>query len=165
MGHWQNPRNFVRSASLLLLFAGCSASGPSFPDSSFATQPVASDKARIVFYRDSDMNFRAATIGIDGSIIGTVSHGGFAVAEIAPGDHKFSAWVRGFFQEFVIGMSVEAGKTYYMRVSQRAERLVYPLIPLLGAFAMLADTKGEFQLELMAESTALQQLRELKLSE
>ena len=161
----QNTTHFVRIAALFFLFAGCSASGPRFPESPFAIQPVATDKARIVFYRGSDMNFRAATIGIDGSIVGAVSHLGFIVAEIAPGDHKISAWVRGFFQEFVIGISVEAGKTYYMRVSQRAERLLYPMIPIVGAFVVLADTKGEFQVELMPESTALQQLRELKLSE
>jgi hypothetical protein len=95
------------------------------------------------------MNFRAATIGIDGSVVGAVSHHGFIVAEVAPGDHKISAWVRGFFQEFVIGIAVEAGKTYYMRVSQRAERLLYPMIPVVGGFVMLADTKGEFQIEPM----------------
>jgi uncharacterized protein DUF2846 len=99
----------------------------------------------MVFYRDSDTNFRAATIAIDGSTIGAVSHHGFIVAEIAPGDHKITAWVRGFFQEFVLDMTVEEGKTYYMRVSQRAERLVYPLIPVVGLFAILADSKGEFR--------------------
>jgi hypothetical protein len=64
-----------------------------------------------------------------------------------------------------VDISLEAGRTYYMRVSQRAERLFYPLIPVVGAFVMLADSKGEFQVELMPEATALQQLRELKLSE
>jgi hypothetical protein len=156
---------FARIAALSLLLTGCSAAGPRFPESSFATEPVAADKARIIFYRDSDANFRAATIGIDGSIVGAVSHHGFIVAEVAPGERKIAAWVRGFFQEFVIGTSVEAGKTYFMRVSQRSERLLYPMIPFVGAFAVLADTKGEFQVEPMPESTALQQLRELRLSE
>ena len=152
--------------ALLFCLAGCSASGPKFQDTPFATQPVANDKARIVFYRDSDMNFRSATIGIDGSIVGAVVHDGFIVADIAPGDHKISAWVRGFpFYEFVIGIPVEAGKTYYMRVSQRTERVLYPMLGFVGSVLILADTKGEFQLELMPKSTALQQLKELKLSE
>ncbi|MBI2989538.1 MAG: DUF2846 domain-containing protein [Deltaproteobacteria bacterium] len=152
--------------ALLFCLSGCSASGPRFQDTLLATQPVATDNARIVFYRESDMNFRSATIGIDGSIVGALAHNGFIVADIAPGDHKISAWVRGFpFHEFVIGISVEAGKTYYMRVSQRTERLLYPMLGVVGSVIFLADTKGEFQLELMPQSTALQQLKELKLSE
>lgn len=165
MGYRRNASGLVRIAALLLLVAGCSASGSRFPDTHFATQPVATDKARIIFYRDSDTNFRAATIAIDGSIVGAVSHNGFIVAEVDPGDHRISAWVRGFFQEFVTGLSVESGKTYYMRVSQRAERIIYPMFSVLGAGALLADTKGEFQVQPMPASTALQQLRELKLSE
>ena len=133
MGFHQTIRNVFLIVGLLLFFAGCNASGARFYDTLFATQAVATDKARIIFYRDSDMNFRAATIGIDGSTVGAVSHNGFIVAEVDPGDHKISAWVRGFFQEFVTAMSVEAGKTYYMRVSQRGERLLYPMVPLVGS--------------------------------
>lgn len=102
------------------------------------------------------MNFRAATIALDGSIIGAVAQHGFIVTDVAPGDHKITAWVRGFFQEFVTHTSVDAGKTYYMRVSQRAERLLYPMIPVVGVFAVMGDSKGEFQVEPMPESTALQ---------
>jgi hypothetical protein len=106
----QNIRNFLGIAALFLWFAGCSASGSKFPDSPFATQPVPTDKSRIVFYRDPDTNFRAATIAIDGSTIGAVSHHGFIVAKIAPGGHKITAWVRGFFQEFVLDMKCRSGK-------------------------------------------------------
>jgi hypothetical protein len=165
MGYRRYASGFVRIAALFLWVTGCSASGPRFPDTHFATQSAATDKARIIFYRDSDTNFRAATVAIDGSIVGAVSHNGFIVAEVDPGHHRISAWVRGFFQEFVTGLSVEAGKTYYMRVSQRAERIIYPMFSVLGAGALLADTKGEFQVEPMPASSALQQLRELKLSE
>lgn len=150
--------------AVVLFLAACNASGPGFYDTSFAKQSVAADKARIIFYRDTDMNFRAATIAVDGAIVGAISNFGFIVTEVDPGDHKMAAWVRGFFQEFVRVMPFEAGKTYYMRVSQRPERLLYSMLPL-GGLLMLADTKGEFQIEQMPESTALQQLKELKLSE
>jgi hypothetical protein len=165
MRFYTTMTTFLPIAAVLHLLAGCTASGAHFYDTPFATQPVGPDKARIIFYRDSDMNFRAATIGIDGSRIGAVHHDGFIVAEVEPGEHKISAWVRGSFQEFVTSMSFEPGKAYYIRVSQRSERLAYPMVPILGPFLVLADTKGEFQLELMPESTALQQLRDLKLSE
>lgn len=164
MSFYETTTTFVPITVLLLLTA-CTASGPLFYDTPFAAQPVAPHKARLIFYRDSDMNFRAATIGIDGSRVGAVSHNGFIVAEVDPGEHKIAAWVRGFFQEFVTSMSFEAGKPYYIRVSQRSERLLYPMIPIVGPLVVLSDSKGEFQLELMPESTALQQLRDLRLSD
>jgi hypothetical protein len=165
MDFYKTIRKCFPVLAVLQIVAGCTASGANFYDTPFATQPVPADKARIIFYRDSDINFRAATIGIDGSGVGAVDHDGFIVAEVDPGEHKISAWVRGFFQEFVTGMSFEPGKPYYIRVSQRSERLMYSMVPLLGPLLVLIDTKGEFQLELMPESTALQQLRDLKLSE
>jgi len=165
MAHFRNARTLFRLAVVLLFFGGCSASGPRFAETHFATEPVPHDKARIVFYRDSDINFRAATVAIDGTIVGAVAQNGFVVAEVPAGEHKISAWVRGFFQEFVTHMTLEAGNTYYMRVSQRIERSFYPMIPIVGTVGLLADTKGEFQIELMPESTALQQLRDLQLSE
>ena len=165
MDFYKRVIRYFPIVGLLYVVAGCTASGAHFYDTSFASQAVPADKARIIFYRDSDMNFRAATIGVDGSRVGAVHHDGFIVAEVNPGEHKISAWVRGFFQEFVTAMSFEAGKAYYIRVSQRSERLAYPMVPILGPFLVLADTKGEFQLELMPESTALQQLRDLRLSQ
>jgi len=46
--------------ALTLCLAGCSASGARFQDTPFATQPIADDKSRIIFYRESDADFRSA---------------------------------------------------------------------------------------------------------
>ena len=160
-----NAKTVGRITVLLLSLAGCTASGRKFPESDSVTQPVPIDKARMIFYRDTDANFGAATIAVDDSVVGSVSQNGFIVAEVDPGERRLSAWVRTFFHKHTTNLSVDGGRTYYLRVSQRAERSLYPLIPIVGVIVFLADTKGEFQLQLMPESTALQQLRDLRLSE
>jgi hypothetical protein len=157
---------FIVVIPLTLFLTGCSTAGPRFQDTPFATEQVASDKTRIIFYREADVNFLSATLGIDGSIVGALAHNGFVVAETAPGDHKISAWVRYTpTGEFVTNMSFVAGETYYIRVSNRAERMLYPFAGPVGAALMVVDRKGEFQLESVPPAIALLQLRELKLSQ
>ena len=85
--------------ALLLSLCACSASGPKFQDTPFAVQPVPQDKARLVFYREFDANFRSVTLGIDDSIIGALAHRGFvvpirrrAIAGFPPG-YAIRRWV------------------------------------------------------------------------
>jgi hypothetical protein len=157
--------HFIVVIGLAFFLTGCSASGPRFQETPFATEQVASDKTRIVFYRESDANFRSATLGINGSIVGALAHKGFVVAETAPGDHRISAWVQYTpTGEFVTDMSLVAGETYYIRVSNRAERMLYPFAGPVGVALVFADRKGEFRLESVPRAIALSELRELKLS-
>jgi Protein of unknown function (DUF2846) len=157
---------FTGVIALSFFLIGCSAAGPSFQDTSFATERVTSDRARIIFYRESDANFRSATLGIDGSTVGGLAHKGFLVAETAPGDHRISAWLRYTpVGEFVADLNLTAGETYYIRVSHRFERLLYPFAGPLGGVLLLVDRKGEFQLESVPPAIALLELKELKLSE
>lgn len=169
VGYLTRMTKMNRFAGIIVLTSfliGCSASGLMFRDSSFATQRVATDKSRIIFYRESDANFRSVTLGIDGSATGTLAQRGFIVADTTPGDHKISAWVQyAPIGEFVISITVLAGETYYIRVSQRTERMLYPFAGVLGAALVFADTKGEFQLEPVPASIALVDLEELRLSE
>lgn len=159
-----NP--FAGIIALMFLLTGCSASGPRFRDSLVATQRVTADKGRIIFYRDSDTNFRSVTLGIDGSVVGTLAQRGVIVADTAAGAHTISAWVQyAPVGEFVINMIVSAGETYYIRVSHRAERMLYPLAGVVGAVLVFADSKGEFQLEPVPAAIALVDIEELRLSE
>jgi hypothetical protein len=158
--------NFAGIIALTLFLVGCSASGPKFQDSSFAAQKVAVDKGRIIFYRESDWNFRSVTLGIDGTIVGALAHRQFIVADIAPGEHKLSAWLRYTpMGEFAMNISVAAGETYYIRASQRYERMLYPKLGPVGTVLLFADTKGEFQLESVPAAIASVDIDELNLSE
>src|SRR5918992_1012917 len=157
-------RSFSIFLACLFSLSACSATGPKFQDTPFATQQVPDDRARIIFFRDSDVNFRSVTLGIDGSRVGALAHRGFIVADTAPGDHRIAAWVRYVpTGEFVIGMDVKAGETYYIKVSHRDERMIYPLLGPLGTAYFFIDRKGEFRLEPLAAAVALQELGELKL--
>src|SRR5436309_6066138 len=110
-----------RSAGIMVLsflLAGCSASasGPRFLDTSFATQSVTDDKARVIFYRESDHNFPSVTLGIDDSIVGALAQNGFIVADIVPGDHRVSAWLQHTpIGEFAMKIRVLPGETHYIR--------------------------------------------------
>ncbi|HEY2987265.1 MAG TPA: DUF2846 domain-containing protein [Candidatus Binatia bacterium] len=158
-------KNFVAILALPLFLAACSATGARFADTLFS-KPAPADRARIVFYRESDANFRAATVAIDGAIVGAVDHYGFIAADIAPGDRELSAWVRYVpVGEFVVRMTVGAGETYYVRVSHRSVRMLYPLLGAAGGLVALADRKGEFQMEAVPAADALRALQELKQSD
>jgi len=159
-------KRFFRFFVLAFCLAGCSASGPKFQDTSFATLQVASDKGRIIFYRHSDTHFRSVTLGIDGSIVGALNQQGFIVADTVPGDHRVSAWVRYTpTGEFAINTTLSAGETRYIRVAHRSHRMLYPFVGPLGAVLFFADTEGEFRLEPVPATIALPALVELKLSE
>jgi hypothetical protein len=163
----QKVNHFAGLIALTICLTACAAaSGPKFPQSRFATQPVATDKGRIIFYRESDANFGLVALGVDGSRVGALRHKGFVAADTAPGDHKMSAWAPGMpIWEFVIGMNIVAGETYYVRVAQRAERMLYPFWGIFGVALLFADTKGEFKLEAVPAAIALVDLEELSLSE
>jgi hypothetical protein len=152
-----------------LLLVGCasSAAGPKFADSSFATQPVAADKGRIIAYRESDINYRAATFSIDGSIVGALSHRQFMVADITPGDHKVAAWARySMTGEDSIDISVSPGETYYIRVSRRSDKSVQAALgPAAFVAILMVDRQGVFKLEMVPASIAVVDLEELNLSE
>ena len=152
--------------AFLFLLSACSAAGPKFHDTPFAFQQASDDKARIIFLRGSDVDFRSATVAVDGAIIGALGQRGFIVTDVEPGDHGISAWVRYVpLGEYAITMTTKAGETHYIKVSQRFERITYPLLGPLGTTLFFLDRKGEFQLETLAASRALKELGELKLSE
>jgi hypothetical protein len=82
------------AVAVLCLLGSCSAAGPMYQDTGFALQPVPNDMARIVFIRGYDVDFRSATLAIDGAVIGGLDQNGFVVANVEPGDRAISARVR-----------------------------------------------------------------------
>jgi hypothetical protein len=159
------PR-FSLLAAMIVLLAACSAAGPKFSDTPFATEPVPGDKARIILFRGSDINFRPATVDIDGAVVGALAQSGFIVADAEPGDRKIAAWLRyAPVRKSAATMSVKAGEVYYIKISQRFERIAYPLLGPLGTAFWFVDPQGEFHLEPVVEGAALQALPEMKLSQ
>jgi hypothetical protein len=157
--------NVCLYVAFLFLLSACSAAGPNFQDTPFAIQQVPDDKARIIFLRGFDVDFRSATLAVDGAIVGGLDQRGFIVSEVEPGDHAISAWVRYVpLGEYVITTNIKAGETHYIKVSQRFERITYPLLGPVGTTLFFLDRKGEFKLETLAAAVALKELAELKLS-
>ena len=149
----------------LFLLSACSAAGPKFQDTPFALQQVPDDKGRIIFLRGFDVDFRSATLAVDGTVIGGLEQKGFIVTDVGPGDHAISASVRYVpLGEYAITMNVRAGETHYIKVSQRLEHITYSLLGPLGTTLFFLDRKGEFKLETLAAAVARKELEELKLS-
>ncbi|MGH7767643.1 MAG: DUF2846 domain-containing protein [Candidatus Binatia bacterium] len=158
-------KTFAGLSALLFFFAGCSASGPYFKDTHYARQPVPPDRARIIIFRESDGNFRSVELDVDDQIIGKLAGGEFIVEESAPGERRMTVSLKG---EFTIKMKLEAGQTYYIRVSPREERSTYRLIGFfsaVGSWMSPADAKGGFKLQPVHPDVALVALAELNLSE
>jgi Protein of unknown function (DUF2846) len=149
----------------MLFLSACSAAGPKFSDTPLAAQPVPADKARIIFFRGSDISFRSATVEIDGNVIGALARSGFIVADTEPGDRKVAAWLRYTpVRASAATMTVKAGEIYYIKISQRLERIAYPLMGPLGSAFWFVDPQGEFRIEPLVAAAALQALPETKLS-
>jgi hypothetical protein len=161
-------RSVVALGALLFLFGGCSASGPSFNATRYATQQAPVDRARIIFFRTPDINYRSVTITIDGDEASKLAAGGFLIEEIEPGLHVISASVRLAIGDYRVRMNVKAGETYYIRVSPREEREVYAALSTFsaaGTVLQLTDNQGFFKLQLAEPKVALRLLQDLRFSE
>jgi hypothetical protein len=156
----------IPSYAVILFLIGCAAAGPMFSDSRFANEPAPEDKARLIVFRDSDINLGSVTIGIDGTVVGALAQSGFIVADIDPGDRKITASPGHIpIGNSALAVNVKAGEVCYIKISQRIERTVYPLLGPLGVAFWFVDPQGEFRIETQAAAAARKELSEMKLSE
>jgi len=149
----------------VVLVTGCSASGPYFPETRYARQSAPANKARIIFFRGSDANYRSVTLDIDGETIGKLPSGGFLVEDVDPGPHRIVAGVSFTLGEYAAKLNAQAGQTYYIRVAHRDERMLYGFLGDAGAFLTFADRGGYFRLRLADPTAAMIALEELRLSQ
>jgi hypothetical protein len=155
--------NFRWALTFFFLLAGCNATGPYFQDTPYARGQIPGHKARIVFLRGSDVDFRSATLEIDGTTVGALAQNAFIVSDVEPGDHVISARVKHVpLGAYVITVAANAGETHYVKVSHRLERVTYPLLGPIGTALFFLDRKGDFKLETLAASAAQKELGELK---
>jgi hypothetical protein len=130
-------RNLLFALAILLpLLAACS--GPRLMlDTKEETEPPGTDEAKIVVYRDSFRNATKAYAFFDNEeILGFCQVGAWFEARVTPGQHFF----------FLHGVSaaglratLEAGKTYYLRVDSVPQLLhlqlrLTPIIPGMKEF-------------------------------
>ena len=155
--------NFRWALIFFFLLAACNASGPYFQDTPYARGQVADHRARIVFLRGSDVDFRSATLEIDGTTVGALAQNAFIVSDVAPGERVLSARVKHVpLGAYVITVNAKPGETQYIKVSHRLERVTYPILGPIGTALFFLDRKGDFKLETLAASAAQEELGELK---
>jgi hypothetical protein len=155
--------NFRWALTFFFLLAACNASGPHFQDTPYVQGQVPDHRARIVFLRGSDIDFRSATLEIDGTTVGALAQNGFIVSDIEPGERVLSARVKHVpLGAYVITVNARPGETQYIKVSHRLERVTYPILGPIGTALFFLDRKGDFKLEALAASAAQKELGELK---
>jgi hypothetical protein len=159
-------------AVFLLCLSGCTARGAKFQDSPYATSPVPTDLARIIFLRPYDFqaSARSVPIDIDGKTVARLANNGFVSLEVAPGEHEIASSIWDIPGRFSIRLQVEAGRSHYIGVSPRQEHMKHAWMAAFGLIgglvaASLQDASGPFKLEPIEEQQAMKLLLELKLSE
>lgn len=155
----------ARSAVARLAFVALSLSACAVaPRKPFTPSPARIDAAAVYFYRPSEMSGRliSPTISADGKELGKLANDSYAVAYLPPGPTELrSLWpgIPGTRRDDSVSVSLEAGKSYYLRVRYHASKAhdVTPSAPLVGALSY-ENRQG---LEQVDESEALTQLNGL----
>lgn len=147
---------FPRAACLALLLSGCSA-----PRKAFAPAAPRPDAAAIYFYRPSEMTARLSrpTLSANGAKLGRLPNDSYGVVHLPPGELKLrSKWpgVPGAIRDDEATLTVEAGKSYYLRVRYHVgkPRRVTPGAPFVGGLELEHRTG----LEEVPEAEAVPQL-------
>jgi hypothetical protein len=156
----------VARCAAIFTLVGCAAAGPKFTESRFAGEAAPPDNARIIVFRESDVNVGPVAIGIDGAIVGSLAPSGFIVADADPGERQMTASPAYLpLGESRTAVSVQAGQVSYFKISHRTERSLYPFLGPLGVAFWFVDPQGEFRIEAQPQTIARREIAKLKLSE
>ena len=170
---WKCQKMIVFAAVFaLLFFTACSASGPRFHETLYATQSAPADKARIIFFRLYDFvgSLRTVPIDIDGKTVARLGYNGFATVDIVPGEHEIASSIWDIPGRFAMNIKIEDGQIYYIQVSPRKEDMKHAWLASFGLIGGLIavsmqDKDGPFILEPVEAEKAIPLLTELKLSD
>lgn len=130
-----------------MVVAGCATVGQSELREISVSPPAG--QARIFLLRENATLYvlRSAPIKIDGKAVGDLANGGVLYLDKTPGDYLVSSENWDTPGRFAIKLHVDAGNTYFLKVSPKSDLLV-PMVAagLVGLYAQskLADTGGLF---------------------
>ena len=108
----------IKKTSLLLILFLSVLSGFSVPGYSATIPTVAPDKGLVIFYREKKMKGAGIRFEINDSSnrsLGLLSNGVMIVKDLEPGNHTFTVRSLSVDGQDSITLSVEAGKTYYVK--------------------------------------------------
>jgi hypothetical protein len=139
------------------LLAACSFA----PRKPFVPQAARQDAAAVYFYRPSEMTARLVkpTISAGDKALGKLANDSYAVAYLPPGEATLrSQWpgIPGSKRDDSVALSLEAGKSYFVRVryqTRRAKQLT-PGLKHIGGLSF-EDRTG---LETVDEAEAVKQM-------
>jgi hypothetical protein len=125
-------------AGCAALMAGC-ASGPKYSQYKASIPPLAQDKGRIYFYRNSALGAAIQpAVRLNDQAVGTASPGGFFYVDRTPGDYKVVTTTE---VERTLSLNLETNQTRYVRLDVSMGFFVGHIYPVL-----VENTVGENQI-------------------
>ena len=110
---------------LVVLVAGCSATGPSYEKASTSISALNTDKARLYFMRDSAFmgSGMTARVHVNGLKISGLPMDGFFYTDQNPGDVLIMVDAAFNFGDAKTTMKLEKGQTYYFLVGPNSSHI------------------------------------------
>ncbi len=134
-----------------ILLTACGTTGP--VNISALSEPIPTDKARIIVTRDSSLLYLAAAVDVrsNGAKIASLGRGGSVVHNIPKGQNTLSVSTPTAFGQFVVNFKASAGKTYNFEITPRSGALVSGSIGGMVGDAInanVSEQSGYFQINL-----------------
>ncbi|HMO17148.1 MAG TPA: hypothetical protein PKA63_03690 [Oligoflexia bacterium] len=162
-----NARKLIRASFFLpvFFFFACSASGPSFHETSMSMHPVRRDVSRVYFLRPSRSVYSGsdARITANGMSLGKIPNKGFIVEDLPPGHYNFrvdQVLSPGSYHQT---QRLRGGKSYYAVISPQGNNvLATALLGPLGQIGHAAINDGVFEMVFVTKEQAMQHLPKLR---
>ena len=158
---------FALAAALFLAACG---GGPKYADVAASLAPVAPDKSRLVFLKESGFvgSLSSMRIQIDGTTLGDVPNGTALLVDRAPGAVSISCDNAMSFGRWVVPVTLEPGKEYYFEIVHRGAALAAGMFGVVGLAAESAaqptQRDGPAELRPLGKDAALAKLQSLRLT-
>jgi hypothetical protein len=169
--------------AILVVLAGCAATGERYSGHAAVLTDLARDNTRITVFRTTEHSTyggTSATVRIDGRIVGGCEYGGYVVFFTTPGSHVLAVDQAGAPGACSLAADLIGGEDYFYEIAPRSEssmaNLLGTLVGALGGQAIIgsyagmgAESAGKrcgggFSIERVAEDAALGKLTHLRAS-
>ncbi|HEV2549776.1 MAG TPA: DUF2846 domain-containing protein [Stellaceae bacterium] len=106
-----------------LVLAVCGPAAPLYPEVAATIPPVATDRARIYFYREYEPYESLSTpnLYLNGTRVGVSGPGMVFYRDVVPGTYTISTWTQGDFQNGSKTVVLRPGDTIYSKVESLGE--------------------------------------------
>lgn len=154
-------REIVTCTLLAAALAGCSATGPLYPESLAELGDYPEGMGRIVLLRSDDFANRNVAspvyVRIDEDLVGKLAWRGFLIAQVPAGDFVLQASAKSrLYGVCELPVSVKSGETLYVDVDPRQEYQAADIVGTVVGVAVLASAPSTVGIGDLPESLVVE---------